>query len=375
VTRRGDDGAIAVLVALFSVVLMVVGAFTVDLGFSYSQRLALQTGADSAATAIVRAEQLKVLQAPTTTCAQLAANDSASASAIALNQITSNGIYGDTPTSAQVTAALSCVGANAGILQASVSVAYPVKSILGGFAGFSSYTLNRQATAVLGAVNGVTGFLPVALCTNQAQSVVADATADVPARGTTYRHELVNLTKVWPTGTPCASGGSGNWGWLDCQGNSAPSVAYGIQHGCPDTITLNTATSPPSFIASGTPGDKFNAGPVDTAMGSVMDQVRVVPVYSSVTASGNNASYTIIGFLSVRICGSKSNSKTNTGDCYVTSDPLAVTASNPTGDVTLVSNSLQVQFVDYTPVSDISSLCGLGTITCQFNVTKTQLIK
>ena len=44
--RRDDDGAVAVLVALLSVVLMIVGAFTVDLGFAYAQRLALQTGAD-----------------------------------------------------------------------------------------------------------------------------------------------------------------------------------------------------------------------------------------------------------------------------------------------------------------------------------------
>lgn len=373
--RRDDDGAVAVLVALLSVVLMIVGAFTVDLGFAYAQRLALQTGADSAATSIVRAEQRKMLLNPTTTCAQLAANDGASASAIALNQITSNTIYGDAPTSAQVTATLSCVGASSGILQAAVSVTYPTKSILGGFAGFSGYTLNRQATAVLGAVNGVTGFLPLALCTNQAQAVVSDAMSDVPARSTTYRHELVNLTKVWPTGTPCANGGSGNWGWLDCQGNNANSIANGILNGCPDTITLDPSTTPPSFIASGTPGDKLNSGPVDNAMAAIMGQVRVVPVYSSVSSQGNNASYTIIGFLSVRLCGNQANNKTNTGACYVTTDPLAVTATNPTGNVALVSDSLQIQYVDYTPVSDISSLCGLGTVTCQFNVTKTQLVK
>jgi Flp pilus assembly protein TadG len=373
--RRDDDGVVAVLVALLSVVLMIVGAFTVDVGFAYAQRLALQTGADSAATAIVRSEQRKVLLSPTTTCAQLRDNDGAAASAIALNQINSNSVYGDAPTSSQVTATLSCTGSNGGILQAVVSVTYPVKSILGGFAGFSGYTLNRQATAVLGAVNGVSGFLPIALCTNQAQAVINDATVDVPARSTTYRHELVNLNKVWPTGTPCANGGAGNWGWLDCQGNSANSIADGIQNGCPETITLTSSTNPPSFTASGTPGDKLNAGPVDQAMATVMDKIRVVPVYNSVTSNGNNATYTIIGFLSVRLCGNEANHKTNTGACYVTTDPLAVTASNPSGNVALVSNSLQIQYVDYTPVADISTLCGLGTVTCQYNVTATQLVR
>jgi hypothetical protein len=361
---------VAVLVAVLAVVLAGIAAFTTDFGLAYSQRQALATGADSAALAIVRNEKVKVDKLPSLTCAQLAASDGASASATALTQINANSPYGDPLSAAQVTATLTCIGANSGTLRATVTVAKAVKTVFGGVLGVSTVNISRTAAAALGAVNGITGFLPIAVCTNQAQAIVANAMADVPTRSSTYRHELVSLTKVWKPGNDCGSNGSGNWGFLDCQGNSAQSVAHGIEDGCADTITLDASTTPPSSVTSGTPGDKMNSGPVDDAIATIMDKVEVIPVYSSVTRSGNNASYTIVGFLSARICGVEANRKTNTGSCYLAGvEPL----SNTT--VTLTSDSMQIQYVAYTPVGDLSTICGLGTITCQFNTTRTALIQ
>jgi Flp pilus assembly protein TadG len=368
--RADDGGAIAIMVALLATLLIVLAAFTTDFGLAYAQRQALATGADSAALSIVREAQLQVTKNPALTCAQLVTSNSASANVTALRQVNANSPYGAVLVAGDVTTTLSCVGPSAGVLQAAVTVAKPVQTVFGGLVGVSTININRQSAAALGAVNGVSGFLPIAVCTNQAQAIVANAIADVPSRSTTYRHELVSLAKVWKPGNDCGAGGSGNWGFLDCQGNSANSIADGIQNGCPDTITLNGTTTPPSFTASGTPGNKLNSGQVDNALATIMDKVRVIPVYSTVTGNGNNATYTIVGFLSAKICGTKANNKTNTGSCYLGGvEPLSGV------DVSLVQDSLQIQYVAYTPVSSISTLCGLGTVTCQFNSTTTQLVR
>ena len=52
---RGDDGAVAVIVALLSVVLLGFGALVIDVGALYSERRQLQAGVDSAAFALAQA--------------------------------------------------------------------------------------------------------------------------------------------------------------------------------------------------------------------------------------------------------------------------------------------------------------------------------
>lgn len=49
---RGDDGAVAVLIALLAVVLLGFGALVIDVGILYAEKRELQTGADAAALAI-----------------------------------------------------------------------------------------------------------------------------------------------------------------------------------------------------------------------------------------------------------------------------------------------------------------------------------
>lgn len=51
---RGDDGAVAVLVALLSVVLFGFGALVIDVGALYSERRQLQSGSDSGALAVAQ---------------------------------------------------------------------------------------------------------------------------------------------------------------------------------------------------------------------------------------------------------------------------------------------------------------------------------
>ena len=51
--RRDERGAVAVIVALLMIPMLVLSAFAIDFGNSYSQSRALSTGADSAALAVL----------------------------------------------------------------------------------------------------------------------------------------------------------------------------------------------------------------------------------------------------------------------------------------------------------------------------------
>ena len=369
-----DDGAVAIMVAILAITLITIAAFTTDFGMAYAQRQALATGTDSAALAIVRNEYNKVIQDPKLTCNDLRTAGGAAASTTALTQLNSNAPFGATLTASQVTAKLECVGASLGTLQATVSVAKSVKTVLGGVAGVSTLDISRTSAAALGVANGVIGYVPIGVCTNQAQEIVDNAAKDNPDGNAAYRHELITIDKTWNGASPCG-GGSGNWGWINCGGNGAPTLADGIQNGCSNPLTINNTTTPASVTAPGTPGNKGNSGPVVSAMHTLINSntVSVLPVYSAVSGGGANVDYTVVGFLSVRICAYASNSKVaGPGACYVTSDPLV---SNVANNVAVTSDSMQVQFVAYTPASQFSTLCTLGNKSCAFNAYLTKLIR
>ncbi|MFN8148019.1 MAG: Tad domain-containing protein [Candidatus Nanopelagicales bacterium] len=372
--RRDDHGAVAVLVAVLAVVIIGIAAFVTDFGMAYAQRSALSTGADSAALAIVRQEQIKVIKNPTLTCAQLVANDAAGAPALALAQMNSNSPFGITLTASQLSVSMTCTGASGnpnGILQATVTVTKDVQTVLGGVVGVGKLSVNRTAVAALGAVNSASGYIPLTLCTDVVQKIVADGAADAAASPPVSRHVLVDLTKVWNNGNPCggANSGSGNWGWLYCSSNGASDLATTITKGCPNPLTLNPGT-PPSFTMDGTPGDKGNSNNVDTAMASRLDETVVLPVYDTLGGNGANTTYRVVGFLSAKLCAYNPNNKPQTGDCYLSGiDPVSGL------NVTLTKNSIQLVYAGYTSAGDFSSLCGLGTVTCTFGTTKTALVQ
>jgi hypothetical protein len=299
---------------------MILVAFTTDLGLAYAQRQALATGVDSASLAIVRNERLKLIANPGLTCTDLRTADSSAASATALQQINFNAPFGQQLTTSQVNATLTCVGTNQGTLKATVSVAKDVKTVFGVVAGVSTLNIGRTSAAALGAVNQVSGYLPIGVCTNQAQAIVTNA-KDRANAGQPNAYELILLDKVWKQGGDCGAGGAGNWGFLDCDGgNGAPDLADRITNGCKNPLILNSAGT---FADTGTPGNKGTSGPVSTAMSTIMDKIKVLPVYSTVGGNGNNATYTIIGFLSVRVCGYTTQNKAEKGSCYKLKDPIS----------------------------------------------------
>jgi Flp pilus assembly protein TadG len=355
---RREDGAVAVTVALFAVVLLVITAFTTDFGMAYAQRQALASGADSAALGIVRAEYTTEITSSTPrTCATIVSNDTVLASTIALAQINANAPFNATLVAADVTTTLSCVGVGMGILQVSVAVNRRVNPILGGLAGASSMRISRQAVAALGVVNGVKGVLPIAICTNEAQAIIAQHLADMTA-GRADSAQLVSLTKVWGSGTQCdgTGTGTGNWGFLDFgKGVSATDLVSYINGSYPYTLTL------PIPSMGGTPGDK-NSSLIVAAMQQIMDKIVMIPVYNTVSGTGAGTTYSLIGFLSVQLCGYADNHTQAVGTCW-----------DPATSVLMTNNSMQVRYVSYTPVGQMGQVCALGS-SCAFNAYVTKLL-
>jgi hypothetical protein len=186
------------------------------------------------------------------------------------------------------------------------------------------------------------GVEPIGLCKLQAQKIVDDAALDLNA-GAPYRAELISLSKVWSGNTCDGAGGSGNWGWLDLgQGNGNSALATMITTGSTSTYTLTG--SPPAYAMNGTPGNKGNSSGVHTAMSEIMDKPIIMPVYSTYIGNGSNASYSVTGFITVKMCG---YDKTTKGSCYDSSVPM-------TGD------DMQVRFVSYSTAGQLGTVSGLG---------------
>ena len=285
-----DTGAVAITVAILAFVLIGLAAFTLDFGMAYAQRRALSTGADSAALAIVRENYNKVIKDPSLTCSQLLASGETAAQTTALTQVNSNKPFGTTlPASSIQTPVLSCVGAESGILQATVTVSKTVDTIFGNIFGVSTLPISRSAAAALGAVNEVSGYIPIALCKDQADKILANAVKDanaVPA--VVGRHELILIDKKWKGSDPCNTLGvaEGNWGWLYCSTNGASDLADTIANGCPQPLVIVPGSAgppvvPDSVSMKGSPGNKGQSSQISDALASLMDTSVAIPVYDA----------------------------------------------------------------------------------------------
>ena len=334
--RRDERGGVALVVALLMVPLMLLAAFTVDLGIAYAQAQAFAAGSDSAALAIAGAKRADLNSHPSApgNCQSLIDNDAGKALALAKKQADANRPYDLRATTGQVDVqvALSCVNATTGapdangILRVRVTVQRDVPTTLGRLAGVNTVKASRQASAGLG-VSGVVkgGAFPLTICDEQAKAIMSRAITSP------YPVELIDVDKVWKA--DCSSkNGSGNWGWLDCGGNGTPILADAIVNGCNIDITL--AGSPPTITLDGTPGNKINAGPARTALESVKGETFAFPVFDKVTGNGAGTQYRIVGFINLK---------------FIDFDK---------------DGMIQVQYVSYSPAGSINPACGLGGSLC-----------
>ncbi|KRE57167.1 pilus assembly protein TadG-related protein [Phycicoccus sp. Soil748] len=379
----------AVTVAILSVVLLGIGAFTIDFGMSYADTRQLQTSADAAALAAAN-----YLKTQTGTCPTLVADASViNAARDKAEYIRTRNRPGSSVESMQVT----CVDGNKSLQVRYVSGG-STPSFLGGIFGKSSpYTSSRPATALVEVARTGIGVRPYAICASQIPSNALQS-------GVVFKMQLPASGN-----TTCPdAGSSGNWWTVDCPeagSNGTDALADKTVNGCtlPITIVPDQVPAPPApartplelknylegyctvrgpSCLSANPGN-LSSEPLANAWQTLVDAQKkiVLPVFCGgpptgacsssavVNAGGNNAIYPVQSLIGVQVCGYHwSNSKNGqavTGDCAAYN-----TVPFNAGDGTNQDKYLLLRAVPIT-ISEGDSLpgiCAIGDPTCDFGL-------
>ncbi len=392
--KKNEHGAVAVLVAVMTVVLMVISAFVIDLGMAYVSKRQLQTSSDAAALAAAR-----VYAEEGGDCATLAADGTllseARAAADDYRERTR-------PDSTQEEFEVGCND------EGELTVSYvSTGETATGFARLvpgigDSITTGRLAEATVDVANSASGMRPLAICSSQ-----------LPVNWESAG--VVRISFPGPTGwtppanCPVPSGPTGNWWTVDCPedrtggtGGSNGLVAQ-ILNGCnePVSIVPGQPTDPgartthlidacPSApihsetCLSGDPG-QIDAGQIEDSWRALMDNETHVflPIFCgtptcsgpTIFGSGTNAVFPVHKLAGMRVCGfhfnrtPASNQGANpTGEC-------AGLPINPLTDNTR-DNYLLVHFTTVlTSGSTASNNCGLGDSSCDTGLRRVHLSK
>ncbi len=355
--RHTDDGAIAIIVALLSVVMLLMAAFAVDLGNAYAVKRQLSVAADAAAlnaaraVAVAKVGTTPILGGGKGCTGWLQPQKDAAMAAATTAANTTNAANDISGESAVDAVTVTCVGDQRVEVQVDNSRDLPV--FFGGAAGIAGIAPQRSATAAVVPRLAVGGLRPFAAC----NTVVDQATA---APGTTFVMDLDNKIGL------CNGTKSGNWGVVDFDGGSNPlgDISDWTTNGYPNAIT-----APDSNL----PGDPGMPGPgkLDGPMTGLIDQIVLFPVvtgYTPPSKSGSNARFDLIGFVAAKVCAFRLNNKTGTGSCY----DAAKAAPYNTAKV----NYIQFQYVDYTTgYSGGGAICSFTDPKCKYAILSAQLYK
>jgi Flp pilus assembly protein TadG len=239
-SRRYDErGAFAIVFSALTVMLLVLSAFTVDLGQAYVSKRQLQTAADAGALAAAQ-----VYKGQTLTCTQLLTNaplkTSAQTAADKWAQMNRPNAIGETVT-------LGCDADNG--LAVDYSVTGTTPQVFGGLVtGHSTITTGRAAQATIGGGgSGDVGNLrPWGICSGAAKKT--GVMAFVPMKNSS--------TTLQDSATLCGTDGpSGGWWIGQCvgQSNGTPGTKAAVLDGCDPGVNYTyvptsrstTATPPP----------------------------------------------------------------------------------------------------------------------------------
>lgn len=186
----------------------------------------------------------------------------------------------------------------------------------------SGFTLAPQSTETL-------DLLPFALDLETWESLLSGATSDAyhydPATGqVSTGSDGIREVNLYPQGT----GSPGNRGTVDIgsANNSTNDIARQIVHGisAQDLQDLNK----PLLLSSGSTmtlnGDTGISAGVKDELTSIIGQTRIIPIFSSVSGNGNNATYTIVRWCGVRILDVKLTGKMSGKQLIVQPAPMIV---------------------------------------------------
>jgi Flp pilus assembly protein TadG len=352
--RRPRRGSVLPLTAILLVFLIALVALAVDLGWIMAVDTQMQSAADSAALAgaakLLDQSYLDGTQNTGTasnsamsnarTAAQAFAHaNSAGGLALTLDGNTSNASTGDivcgymansSDQSSDMAATVAGVGPYPNCVQVTVHRDGTRNGSLGLFfapvLGIRSFDLQAQATASYeGNIRGfkihtpgvsTVKLLPFALDVNVWNNVVAGSGPDNFTRSTSGTvssgSDGIHECKLYPLSNGNGSGNSGlppgNFGTVDlgAPNNSTSDLSRQIRNGLNatdlsyfpnSTIQLDPTTN--TLLLNGDTG--VSAGCKDD-LAAIIGQPRIIPLYSSVSGPGNNATYTIVGFAGITIC-------------------------------------------------------------------------
>jgi Flp pilus assembly protein TadG len=356
--RKHRRGAILVLMVIMMVVLLAFVALALDLGYAMVVRNQLQNAADSTALAGT-SQVLEPLQlggtpnlSPAITNAVNNANsqaqtfggdNKAGGVSVTLGSNTSNDASGDIVAGhltnpSDLTQQLSVTVLGQGPFPNSVQTKARRDSGRNGslalsFARVMGITsLNMQASATATYEDGIVGFkihtpgvdtaklIPFALDVNTWNSVLAGSGPDDFTRSSSGTvsagSDGIHECKLFPLSNGNGSGKSGlppgNFGTINIGTpnnsndttkrqivsgpNSSDFAYYTSANGYPNGFKLDPSTG--TLLLNGDTG-------VSAGMASSLDQIigqpRILPLYSSVSGPGNNATYTIVGFVGITV--------------------------------------------------------------------------
>jgi len=366
IARSGEDGAVALLAALLSSLLLVVAAFTLDFGLAYTSKQQLQAATDAGALAAAQ-----VYKGRTGPCAVLAVDPILK-------------------TQAQAAADSWAVQNRADTVGEPITVSCPTEGLtvtysasgttpvgLGQLAGVDSeIALARTAAATIGKNTAAIGGLrPWGICSGVATT--SGEVVFVPMED--------GSTTTEDSGTLCGSGAPpGGWWVMECtdQSNANGTTTEAVLSGCPEStytpVPGQVTTNPTllhSFLSIACPRRTAN----DTCLGSdpgnnfhnssdawqtlvgktfTMPVVCGTPTCSQLqyVAQGNNATYAIHRLATVELCGFRLMPRSpslywpSTGPC-ATSNPRNYTSASVTNGAGLF---LVVKGLTGGPTSDWS---------------------
>jgi Flp pilus assembly protein TadG len=339
--RRQRKGAITILAAILSIVLVGMVAFSVDLGYVLSAKEELQRSADAAALAACWEYGQKLSQGNTSATATSSAR-SVAVNYAALNQVTGNpmsvstnssndpngdivfGYISDFKNSQSAFQTNSANGINAVRvrLYKSASANGEVPYFFARVFGMEGQPLNSEAIA--GIICDVRGFqapsggenldlLPYALDVGTWNNLVTGNSSDnYRWNATTKQVESGSDGWVEVNLFPQGTGSPGNRGTVDIGGsnNSTSDIARQILDGIsPSDLTALYATGRTLvFNDSGKlylNGDTGISAGVKDELAAIKGKPRIIPIFESVSGNGNNAEYTIVKWQGIRIMAVK----------------------------------------------------------------------
>jgi Flp pilus assembly protein TadG len=276
-----ERGAIAVIVAICSIMLFGFAAYAIDAGNAWQTRRNMVTGSDAAALATANAY----------------ARGQTGCNAVASDYLDRN-VDG----SSLVTCVPHGAGSDAGYV--TVRGETTAEYAFAGIFGMDDSDVRATTTAEWGIPKGVSGLRPFGLCLHANAQLAA--WLNLPSGPTGPSPAPITITYAKSQPDSCGGRVPGNWGVLDFDGGSNPTgeIREWTLNGYPGEIAI------PSDIA-GQPGAFSNS--INSELQALQDSGGYfgLPIFDTGEANGNNASFHVIAVAYVKLVDFKTNGNQN----------------------------------------------------------------